>query len=369
MKRALKGLFLCLIMALLMPESLTAQSCLPEGITFTTQSQIDSFPILYPTCTEIEGNVVIGDMAGGSNISNLEGLNTLKVIGGYLVITDNYELSSLSGLDSLTTIGGELMICQNQPLSNFIGLGNLDSIGGDLSICGNWFLTNLIGLDSLSFIGGDIRFHNNDMLLSLSGLENVHSIGGSISLSDNNSILSLDGLNNISTIGGGIGLYINHSLNDLTGIEDLDASTIDNLMIAFNYSLSACAVTSICNYISSVNPDVEIIDNQFGCNNIEEVEDACEGIGIPEPTIDHHLSSYPNPFTTTTTIEYELTESSCVQLTIYNAIGEEVYTTEDRRMPQGKHSFTWTADQLPEGLYYAVLRSEEGVSVVKMVKQ
>ncbi|MCD4724160.1 MAG: T9SS type A sorting domain-containing protein [Bacteroidales bacterium] len=78
---------------------------------------------------------------------------------------------------------------------------------------------------------------------------------------------------------------------------------------------------------------------------------------------------HPNPFTTTITIEYELTEPSHVQLTIYNAIGEIIHEVVDRMMPQGKHSFTWTADRLPEGLYYAVMRSEEGVSVVKMVKQ
>jgi len=79
------------------------------------------------------------------------------------------------------------------------------------------------------------------------------------------------------------------------------------------------------------------------------------------------IRNYPNPFTTT--IEYELSESSHVQLTLYNAIGEEVYQAEDRMMPVGKHIFTWSADRLPEGLYYAVLRSEVGVAVVKMVKQ
>ena len=35
------------------------QSCLPGGITFTTQAQIDSFPINYPGCSEIEGFVEI----------------------------------------------------------------------------------------------------------------------------------------------------------------------------------------------------------------------------------------------------------------------------------------------------------------------
>jgi len=33
-----------------------AQSCLPQGITFTTQAQIDNFQPIYPYCTEIEGD-------------------------------------------------------------------------------------------------------------------------------------------------------------------------------------------------------------------------------------------------------------------------------------------------------------------------
>ena len=36
---------------------------------------------------------------------------------------------------------------------------------------------------------------------------------------------------------------------------------------------------------------------------------------------------------------------------------------------QGKHTFVWTPERLSEGMYYAVLRSEKGVAVVKMIKQ
>lgn len=55
-------------------------SCLPEGITFTTQAQIDSFQINYPGCTEILGTVVIE----GPSIINLDGLNVLTAVGGFL---------------------------------------------------------------------------------------------------------------------------------------------------------------------------------------------------------------------------------------------------------------------------------------------
>ncbi len=101
--------------------------------------------------------------------------------------------------------------------------------------------------------------------------------------------------------------------------------------------------------------------------NFEECDEIITG--IKEMVYDGRLSIYPNPFTTFTTIEYELTELSHVQLTIYNAIGETIQVIVVRLMPVGKHTFTWSPEGLPEGMYYGVLRSEEGVSIVKMLKQ
>jgi hypothetical protein len=57
-----------------------AQSCLPEGIVFESQVQIDNFQYDFPDCTEIEGGVVIE----GNDITNLDGLNVITAIGGYL---------------------------------------------------------------------------------------------------------------------------------------------------------------------------------------------------------------------------------------------------------------------------------------------
>lgn len=57
-----------------------SQPCLPEGITFNTQEQIDNFQINYPNCTEIEGGVLIE----GTDITNLNGLSVITSIGDYL---------------------------------------------------------------------------------------------------------------------------------------------------------------------------------------------------------------------------------------------------------------------------------------------
>ncbi|MDB4303640.1 hypothetical protein N9934_02500 [Desulfosarcina sp.] len=58
---------------------LISQPCLLEGITFSTQEQIDNFQTNYPNCTEIEGGVLIE----GNDITNLEGLNVLEIVYGY----------------------------------------------------------------------------------------------------------------------------------------------------------------------------------------------------------------------------------------------------------------------------------------------
>ena len=57
----MKKLFLLLAFVAISHSIVFSQGCLPEGITFTTQEEIDNFQANYPGCTEIEGDVIIGD--------------------------------------------------------------------------------------------------------------------------------------------------------------------------------------------------------------------------------------------------------------------------------------------------------------------
>ena len=109
-----------------MALSASVQSqCLPEGITFTTQEEIDSFQVNYPGCTEIEGDVTIGGFNNPTDITNLEGLSMVTSIGGSLLINSlmagNQSLTSLEGLENLTSIGGDLVIENNETLSSLTG--------------------------------------------------------------------------------------------------------------------------------------------------------------------------------------------------------------------------------------------------------
>jgi hypothetical protein len=190
-----------------------SSSCLPEGITFTTQAQIDSFQYNYPGCTRIVGNVYIH----GESITNLNRLNVLTFIGGDLTIGNVFEsfntaLTSLSGLESLTHIGGDFNMVYNHRLKSLIGLDNLAYIGGYLNIgnprleegasFGNDSLINLTALDGLTNIGGGIGIFANKALTNLKGLENVTSLDGGIYCWGNASLANFTGLENLTSIGG-----------------------------------------------------------------------------------------------------------------------------------------------------------------------
>ena len=91
-------------------------------------------------------------------------------------------------------------------------------------------------------------------------------------------------------------------------------------------------------------------------------------VGIPDQRSECQISAYPNPFTTSTAIEFTIYSKSNMQFAVYNSIGEVVYQFADL-FDQGTLKVIWSPALLPAGLYYGVLRSEEGVSVVKMVKE
>ena len=101
------------------------------------------------------------------------------------------------------------------------------------------------------------------------------------------------------------------------------------------------------------------------------VDEVDETVGISEFSEDHpsiSLNVYPNPFTTSTSIEYELQQTSTVQITIYNYLGQMIDLIPEKHQSTGKHKLTWDAIDLPAGLYYCMLRNGNSMQSLKMIK-
>lgn len=114
---------------------------------------------------------------------------------------------------------------------------------------------------------------------------------------------------------------------------------------AENGNFSKSLVTSI----AVVDGVLHTLGNVDTKNNINE--NNVESIKL--------MPSYPNPFSTQTTISFELKNSSPAVLTIYDAVGRVVETVDLSSYGIGTHQYTWNVNQnkVKNGLYITEIRN------------
>lgn len=82
------------------------------------------------------------------------------------------------------------------------------------------------------------------------------------------------------------------------------------------------------------------------------------------------LSVFPNPFSETTTLSYELTENSDVTISVYNLLGETIYTKYIGQPGSGKHEFTLDKVNLAsQGIYLVKIISGNQSGLQRIMKK
>jgi len=89
--------------------------------------------------------------------------------------------------------------------------------------------------------------------------------------------------------------------------------------------------------------------------------------GAPMPTEYTLSQNFPNPFNPNTSISYSVKEAGFVSLKVYNLIGQEVATLVAGEMPAGSYSASFTATDLPSGVYVYRLEVNNFTAQKKMV--
>lgn len=83
------------------------------------------------------------------------------------------------------------------------------------------------------------------------------------------------------------------------------------------------------------------------------------------------FQNYPNPFNPTTTIEYVIASDKgakqSVLLKIYDVLGNEVATLVNEEKSPGKYKIQYDAVDLPSGVYFYQLTTEEFIQTKKML--
>jgi len=77
--------------------------------------------------------------------------------------------------------------------------------------------------------------------------------------------------------------------------------------------------------------------------------------------------SYPNPVRKTATIAYELPQAGKVSLHVYDLLGRRVRTLTDGQHSAGKHEVRFEASELPSGVYFYRLETDETMRTRRMV--
>ena len=95
-----------------------------------------------------------------------------------------------------------------------------------------------------------------------------------------------------------------------------------------------------------------------------------ENEGLPTEFALHE--NYPNPFNPSTTLRFDLPQSSDVNLTIYNMLGQKVKSFDMRGIQAGKHTLKWNAtndfgEKVGTGVYLYQLQTKDFMKTRKMI--
>lgn len=78
------------------------------------------------------------------------------------------------------------------------------------------------------------------------------------------------------------------------------------------------------------------------------------------------LNNYPNPFNNSTNISFELSEDDLIAITIYNSLGQLVYSSSDFRL-KGLNSINIKFNNLPTGVYFYKLETKNETLKDKLI--
>jgi hypothetical protein len=136
-----------------------------------------------------------------------------------------------------------------------------------------------------SKIQGNLTIQNSG-INSLTKLSNLTQVTGNLTIKQT-SLFNLNGLNNLATIGGSVAIFSNIFGAKLLNLDGLGALSHvgGNLSIYSNTSLTnCCAIHSLLNTPGGIVGAVSIHHNKAGCDNIYQINIACNNMFSPTVT-------------------------------------------------------------------------------------
>ena len=122
---------------------------------------------------------------------------------------------------------------------------------------------------------------------------------------------------------------------------------------------------------ADVTPEVvkyfSSLESELTAPEYARLMELVKGVGAAVPSGYTLAQNYPNPFNPETEIAFGLPEAAVVRLKVYNVLGQEVAELVNGTMEAGHHRVTWNASDLPSGVYFYCIKSNEFTATRRMV--
>jgi len=381
--------------------SLSSQSwCTIKHNIITGNSSTDQGGgiFVYSNTGDISHNVITGNSAdhGGGILTSIYGWglisdniitnNTANSGGGMYfhnsmgyTIDNNYIANNTANGNG----GGVTVNYQFAPtFTNNIITGNTATTGGGgmyaNGIDSVKVYHNLIYDNSGTFYGGGLYIVDSKAdLTNCTIADNVGGDGGGMLINNSSEVTMLNSImwGNDASPGSGDEFNVNPSCSlwvtysdvagGWAGTGNIDADPMFVNTGDGDYHLllgSPCIDTGDPD--SPYDPDSTIADmgcfyydQSVGINDLDEF--------VP---FQYSLSqNYPNPFNASTLIGYYLPQPAKVRIEIYDILGRQITTLQDKSQPAGEHQIVWNANELSSGIYFYKIQAKDFIQTRKML--
>jgi len=175
--------------------------------------------------------------------------------------------------------------------------------------------------------------------------------------------------------------YATDTWQEVEVIVDLDNDMAQfrfdgNIIHTWQWTLGASGGTSPLqldanDFFGSTADDEMYFDDYFVRADTTVITGIGDG-GVQVPKEFALYQNYPNPFNPTTTIKYDVKQSTEVKLVIYNMLGQEVRTLVNNRQDAGYKTVVWDGlnnrgSRVASGIYIYRLQAGDFVQARKMI--
>ena len=351
----------------------------PAGIARTSTNgwlynYLSSYGYTIDFCIDEPNNFVwVSTFNTSTTKGNLVKLsyNSLQVLNSYDIYNPSGQGLKFSG-PIVTDLNKNVWQSYWEAMGGHIPLGLLSF----LAETGNWVLydTTNSSLPSNNIQAIEVDLHNDKLIVTDKGLAMFNEIGINFStqLTENDTLnfgiceigtinsmnLTINNIFNYVLILDSVEVYSNNFSFDDSFPITLFPGDSSSVVLNFEPDLECSYSGKIVLYTNS-GMYVEVLIGKGSLLNYVENEKTISEYNLG--------NNYPNPFNPSTTIEYQIPQSSFVLIKVYDALGNEVVTLINEEKPAGIHEVNFEPKDLTSGLYIYKIKAGNFEQTRKML--